>query len=997
MSRLLAITITWFATICCSFAQTEWRISQLDVSDGLSQGYIYEIYQDKRGFIWIGTHGGLNRYDGYRFKVFQYDPFNAATLADNAVFFLEENPVTGKFWIGGSSALNEFDPVTFVNTRYRYPGKQLEFSDGVFLNDHEILLACQDAVMLFDTQKRSFTPIPVIGSRNEPVTLTRAENVSRDRHGNVMVMSRNGIFFYDSASRTCQRRISSGPDFSPLAHFEVFDVLQDHSGNYWVATNKEGLIHFNNHTKAIRRIVLPIHSSNRDLRFDEVMEDKDGTIWAGSTNGLFRIDAATFQFEHFSTEGSPALGHNEINVIYQDRNRFMWVGTVGNGVNKMIPRNKGFKNYRVGINEENMTGSYIMALEQLGDDVWFMNIWDQVGRIDTRTGKYEIVSPEKFQGAHRWFSEGTLIKTGKKELSMLNGEFLFRISDNSRDGSVNVVSSPGLSYMRELRNGRRLSFVEVPAQGTFIRNDTIYGNQFFFDAKEDKQGRVWIGTSKGLIRFIPSENSFTQYRHNDQDSTSISSDFIYDVEIDDQQNVIWMAAYNGGLCAYDIGSNSFKHFSKDDGLADNSVYAIERDRHGSIWFTSNAGISAYDVRTKSFRHFSVADGLLNHEFNRRAGFTNPEGWIFFGGVLGIDYFHPDSISTSHIESSLSFTGFKIGNADYHPATETEPVLDLRPDNRLITLEFSSLDYSDPQKIQYAYRFENESWITAGTQNTLSFSKFSTGDHRLYIRSTNRDGVWLNNEIACRIVVHPWWWQSWWFRSVLGVLTVVAIAGAIHFYFRRKLQAEKAVLERKRAIERERTRIATDMHDDLGANLSRIKFLSETIEIKRELNQPIQHEIKGIRQYAHEMIDKMGEIVWALNEKNDTLSDLLAYTRAYAVEYLTQNGIEPEVQISELSSDLFVSGEFRRNVFLAVKEALHNIVKHAQATRVSIVVGIGKQLTIRIHDNGVGFNEATIRPFANGLGNMKKRMRALKGTMEIQNSIGSTVILAAPLT
>jgi signal transduction histidine kinase len=258
-------------------------------------------------------------------------------------------------------------------------------------------------------------------------------------------------------------------------------------------------------------------------------------------------------------------------------------------------------------------------------------------------------------------------------------------------------------------------------------------------------------------------------------------------------------------------------------------------------------------------------------------------------------------------------------------------------------------------------------------------------------------MWLDNEIACLIIVHPWWWETWWFRLGVGLLGIGILISVTRFYYQRKLEKQKIILERQQAVEKERTRIATDMHDDLGANLSRIKFLSETIGIKKEKQETIENEINSIRHYSHEMIDKMGEIVWALNEKNDSLSDLLAYTRSYSVEYLLQNNIQTDVQTPEQIPNHFLSGEFRRNVYLTVKEALHNVVKHSGANTVHIRIEVGKDLFISIHDNGKGFDEKKIRPFSNGITNMKRRIVNLKGDFEIRNTDGSTVILRVPLT
>jgi len=1003
VTRHSIILIASFFLSYSVHCQHSWRIDELGIADGLSQGSVYVIHQDEKGFIWIGTHGGLNRFDGYRFKVFQYSPFDSNTLGDNSVFFLKEDSTTGKFWIGGSSSLNEFDPETFKNTRYHYTKKQLEFSDGILINQHEMLLACEYAVLLFDTRQKTFSEIPVTDENDNPISITRVENVAADKKGNFMIMSRTGIFFYDTTSKSCKRKTAGSPDFSSFNDFEVFNVLYDSKGYYWIATNKKGLVRFDPSSNKSTTIVLPSPIKNETIRFDVAIEDRKGNIWAGSSNGLFRIDPITLRVEYFSSDHTTdaSLSHNEINAISEDRNHFLWIGTVGGGINKLIPRNPGFKNFSLSkYMSGTTTGSYVMALQQLDNYIWFTNIWDQVGRINMQTGSTQVLTRPLLPAGYSWYSEGTIIKNKNDELSVLNGEYQYRILQEGA-GKVSVQSqhSPGLYYIYQSKNGKTWPMVKVSAEKTFQRNDTIYGNQYFYDTKEDSEGNLWIGTSKGLIKFSPSKNLFTHYQHNDNNRNSISSDFIYALEIDDDYENIWMAAYNGALCAYNIKSGTFKHYSKEDGLSDNTVNSIEKDSHGNLWFSSNNGISAYNANTKTFRNYSVADGLLNEEFNRRSSFKNENGWLFFGGVSGIDYFHPDSIIETNISSNLAFTSFMVFNTDYIPdKSNTIPVIELKPDGRNITVEFASLDYNDQQKIQYAYRVNNNAeWIKTGNQNTLSFSDLSTGDHRLFVRSTNSEGMWLDNEIACLIIVHPWWWETWWFRVGIGLLGIGILITTSRFYYRRKLEKQKIILERQRAVEKERTRIATDMHDDLGANLSRIKFLSETIGIKKQKQETIDHEIHSIRKYSHEMIDKMGEIVWALNEKNDSLSDLLAYTRSYSVEYLSQNNIQTEVQTPEQIPNQFVSGEFRRNVYLTVKEALHNIVKHSAANKVDIRVEAGNHLLISIHDNGKGFDESNNRPFSNGITNMKERIRHLRGNLEIKNTDGTTIILLVPLT
>jgi ligand-binding sensor domain-containing protein len=335
--------------------------------------------------MWIGTHGGLNRYDGYGFRVFQFLPFNANTLGDNSVFFLKEDPSTGRFWIGGSCCLNEFDPETFTNKRYRYTDKHTEFSDGIFINQHEMLLACQYDVLLFDTRTKTFSKVPVYNEENRLVTLSRVENAAADAKGNFMILSKTGIFFYDPATKSCRRKTATSPDLSPFYQHQVFNVLHDGNGYYWIATNNQGLIRYDPRTKEVSHLSSAAPVSAGTLRFDVVMEDRMKNIWAGSSNGLFKINAKTLAAEYFSSDKNNAasLSHPEINVITEDKNHTMWIGTVGGGLNKMIPQNAGFKNLRIA-DEYNKqeAGTYIMAIQPVGNDIWFANIWDQVGRVE---------------------------------------------------------------------------------------------------------------------------------------------------------------------------------------------------------------------------------------------------------------------------------------------------------------------------------------------------------------------------------------------------------------------------------------------------------------------------------------------------------------------------------------------------------------------------------------------------------------------------------------
>ena len=317
----------------------------------------------------------------------------------------------------------------------------------------------------------------------------------------------------------------------------------------------------------------------------------------------------------------------------------------------------------------------------------------------------------------------------------------------------------------------------------------------------------------------------------------------------------------------------------------------------------------------------------------------------------------------------------------------------------LSFYFAATSFLDEKQVLYRYRLlggSNTQWSEPSNNATVTFIGLRPGDYVLEVKANFPAGRYPEKTIQYKFSITPPWWQTWWFRSITGLLIIGLLIIGIRFYYRRKLEKEKVFLEKQQAIERERTRIATDMHDDLGAGLSRIKFLSQAINNKKITDESIKTGLEKITAYSDEMTEKMGEIVWALNEQNDTLADLVAYTRSYALEYLTNHNIECRVNTPMQLPGTFITGEIRRNIFLAVKECLHNIIKHANATTVSFSIQLNGAIEIIIHDDGKGINWNELRPFSNGLQNIQKRLKELNGKAEFFNEQGTKVVLQAPL-
>jgi signal transduction histidine kinase len=298
-----------------------------------------------------------------------------------------------------------------------------------------------------------------------------------------------------------------------------------------------------------------------------------------------------------------------------------------------------------------------------------------------------------------------------------------------------------------------------------------------------------------------------------------------------------------------------------------------------------------------------------------------------------------------------------------------------------------LNFVHPEKNQYAYKLEgfDKDWVYSGSAHIATYTHLNPGKYVFKVKGSNNDGVWNEAGAMVRIVISPPFWTTWWFRIFGFIALLISVGGSVRYVEMRKLKRQIEKLEREGAMERERMRISQDMHDEVGAGLSEIGILSELA--KKDIRNPDELDIymQRISDTSREIIASIGEIIWAINPKNDLLDDLVAYLRHYTTRYLGTTAMKVEFDIPETIPDFSLSAEARRNMFLVLKEALHNIVTHSEATAVFIQVSFTKQhVNMLIQDNGKGFSAGDTSRFGNGLHNMEKRMKSIRGEFAVDS-------------
>jgi two-component sensor histidine kinase len=510
---------------------------------------------------------------------------------------------------------------------------------------------------------------------------------------------------------------------------------------------------------------------------------------------------------------------------------------------------------------------------------------------------------------------------------------------------------------------------------------------------QDFNGIFWLGTTAGLLRFDPARKSWKQFKNNPQDSTSLSFDLIFCLCADPIQpnRYLWIGTSGGGVNCFDVKSEKVTRYSMRDGLANDVVYGILSDNNGSLWMSTNNGLSKFDSERKNFHNYNVNDGLQGNEFNRYAFCKTKDGILFFGGVNGFNYFDPAELNDSSTMPNVMITDFRIKNQPVSfqsknsslskPVYLTDKITLPYRDN-MISFDFVSFDFTNPGKNLYKYRLEgfDRDWVSSGTQHSATYTNLDPGTYTLKISASNGDGVWNENGRSLQLVILPPWYMTWWFRLTVVIVIVTA---AYWFYRYRINQTLK--------LQAVRNRIASDLHDEIGSNLSNISIFSNVAQ-QNENNSATASMLQRITEYTQLSMEAMSDIVWMINTRNDRFENIMVRMRTLAAEIFEATNWRLHMQFDEKLYNLNMNMEERKNFYLIYKEAINNIAKYAECKDVWISMALDhSKILLEIKDNGKGFDVENIGE-GNGLVNMKKRAEMLKGKLTITSKRGEGTLV-----
>ena len=996
--------------------------NRITAQNGLSHNKVNCILQDQRGFIWMGTDDGLNRYDGRRFVVFRHEPANKSSISGNIITDIAEDE-KGVLWIAtADGGLSKYDYRLSPDKQFKQyrniPGDQNSIPVNI-INDllqdsygHLWLATGGYSVLRFNKSTERFEKL-------DPNSRKTALKMCLDSKGMLWVGAQGGSILKIN-TKTLAYEIDPRylNLYSGLPHATVTALYKDSNDHIWFGSWDNVLYRYNAVTQ---REEVFNQSSSASFPVDEATsfsEDNEKRLWIGGRYaGLTIYDRDQNQFFNYrydpSKEGS--IADDQVNCIFRCRNGMFWIGT-NKGVSVYNPLQHYFVQTFLPATDKKIT-IYDFFKEKNGD-LW---IGTSNGIYIQKNGEKNFIHrPLSYKGESlsvtKFFSDskgnfylGTnyslfIYDKSTDRISLLPGTekdpVIGKIID-SRVVSITEAIIEGNPVLLISPYGHFLAYYDYGSKTWVSRMDTVKKIIQQFNLKDNlirkfyrsRNDQLWLATGKmGLAEWT--NNSLPKLNflaNNPAVAGTISNDNVYDI-IEDAKNNLWVSTYGGGLNYFDTRSKKFEHI----GATNNLLEGIQIDDKEQIWMISNGNLHKYNPHTKSYNSFSLPD-LEKSGGVRGNIFKDSLGFMYAAGLNYFIRFKPEAIDDRASQPKIYLTDFKIFNTSYSQLL-SQSQIPLRYKQNYFTIEFAAPEFKTGQ-VQYSYMLEgwDKDWIEAGDRNFANYSNLDGGNYTFKVRAANKKGNWGNEVASLAIRIVPPFRKTPLFFILCGAV----VALIIYFMYRYRI---KELLKRQ-AI---RNRIAQDLHDSVGSTLSSISVYSQVAKIQYERgnNAELKHVLDRIGVTSTDMISEMNDIVWALNPQNDNMEKIVQRMESFAKPLLKTKNISCDFNYDPAVLHLNLSMEKRKNFYLIFKEAINNVLKYSNCKNLGISIQlVNQQIELLVKDDGHGFDKEQLKTIAarsmsgNGLNNMKRRAEEMDGSCDIQSEIGkgTTVHLRFPIT
>jgi ligand-binding sensor domain-containing protein/two-component sensor histidine kinase len=1005
---LLATQIGW-----CQNLPGRW----IGVDEGLSQGYIYNVNQDNNGFLWFGSKMGLNRYDGYDFVSYHHRSSDSLGINGNEILDLAcddyGNLIIQTDGIGLSYFYSKRNAFISFGTKQKDPFylKSDVIVWFTYKKGGELLVMTDKSLHRIRFQSKNASKgkkdgviedfLSGFSITNEEIELSE-EALKFWKTGKVYCEGNR--YFLNTEKGVHELKLNNPNSFTSTPVFSYSKDGDEHCHTLYIPYLDDIIfltdsgLHINgSYYKSTHRI-----PNKRKAYFI----DENDVLWMVIHKKIITFNFKSKEFEEIITDYGPLSDEFfSFNCIYKDRSGVLWLGTAGHGIYKLISNPKKFEKV---VNFDAPVRSIYGLNENLSGNI-IAECQGRLVEVDIKNGKYlrtltsspNLLSKnfnlngsrtaiELESGVYLAVHKSNLWKWDEKNqtveaIYMDPGIPRFSSFCADADGRIWICSSEGL--IKYNPKNQEIKKYPLPVE---TRNMEFFWRMAGMIYRHDRSDFIWICTYEGLLRFSLSQETWKIYRNDPKNNNSISQNLIFSVCADPMQpnDYLWIGTSGSGLSKLNIHTDNFEHFTTEDGLSNNYIYGILSDDLNRLWLSTNKGLSCFDPVQKKFVNYLKQDGLQGNEFNRFSYYKTKNGILVFGGVNGLTFFDPKLIVKNTITPSVVITSIKINNSDKHSALTLAPsytdFLDLDYKNNSISFQFAALEFTNPELNKYRYKMVgvSDDWIDIAYDRSVNFSNLAPGSYTFVVSGSNSDGVWSEQVQQVLITIRPPWWETWWFRILLLFAVSLAIYAGVRYR-----------INQLRRVQYVRDRIARDLHDEIGSTLSSISIYTEVVKNKVQNQNPeVDPLLSKISSGTLRVMESMSDIVWAINSRNDSLDNLSARIQALISELEESTPFKIEFFNDDTLNTLSLPMEKRKNVYLIFKEALNNALKYSNAERIAIrLVRHKGGVLLEVKDDGVGFDLSSSAN-GNGLDNMRSRAEAIRGVLDIESANGRGTVI-----
>lgn len=1031
------------------WAGSSLKFDNLTTDDGLSSTAVISILQDYQGFIWTGTHAGLNRYDGYNFKTYKREFENEHSLSHDFVWILFEDS-HNNLWVGtNGGGMNLYDRVTDGFIHYSHnPDDSTSLPSGNVKsfyedNDGVLWVGTDGGLSKLNRETGEFFTYRHDPGNSNSLSNNSIRFILEDQETGLLWLGTRlgGVTVFNRETEQFTHYEFDPNDPNSISNNAVTHISQDRTGNLWLST-RNGFNRFDRETKTFIR-----YSHNQDnpesISDNYVFssyEDSKNRFWVLTRNGLNLFDAKTNIFKRYYHEPkiSNSIGGNQIRTVYEDNTDNLWFGTMDGGLSRFVNDHEKFVTYSY--NPDSPNGLNISHVRKLfvdnAGDVWFstqngLNCFD--GQTFTN---YQHDSDDPNSISHNFIFEivgtpqGGLWIGTDKGMDYFDGETFTRYEHNPqnpksiRGPGINAICPDnsgglwlnshglGLDYF----DGKTFSHYQLYETDSATNSETLYISQIIKDIDDET---LWITTScNGLFRRDAVTKKFTRFFPAPEQPNNITLNEIKAI-YQDKSGMIWIGG-SSGLRLFNPDTELFmQHYTKDDGLADNVVLYIAGENQEQLWISTQNGLSRFNPQSETFRNYYEADGLPCNQFSSIA--ETPDGQMFLGSIKGLTAFYSSRLKDNPIPPPVILTGFELFNQPVVIGAEDSPLkqainvadeLFLSYDQSVFTFEFAALNYTVPEKNQYAYKmegFDNDWRPTTSDRRFATYTNLDPATYVFRVKASNNDGVWNEKGLSLPITITPPWWKTNWFR-ILTFLTIISLLFSFYRWRIQSVEKQKRLLEiqvndrtRDLNIAKEKAEVANrakstflaNMSHELRTPLNSILGFAQITNRDRTLPEKHKKNIEIINrsgQYLLTLINQVLDLAKIeagkieLVETNFDLSYFIEELNSLFRVRVQEKGLQFDLQISQNKHRYIKTDDIKlRQIIINL---IGNAIKFTKKGKISLIVKSEKtpntknekiKLYIEVMDTGVGISKEELKMLFQAFVQTESGQKSREGT------------------